>query len=401
MKTLLVFFKEEDKIFNEQSYSKICACFEAVGLSITGLEILSPFDEVCFKRRITEFKDTVDNLVVFESFNTSFDVKGVIAEVLEAPMVENDTARKFLDAIITSHGREYSDRCAYMPLDSTVIPNLNGALQGFIYEDREFTLSLLPSATEQAVVMCEKYLLPYLEGKVGVKRQKLTLKYFGEKAPLEQTLSNALDEYKGEFIYSLEENNKDFKVNLTFFKEDNSKDIIRGIVSTLKDNIYAEFDTSLSERLFDILRLKNLKISTAESFTGGRVISSIINNPGASQFVHEGLVSYSNSSKQKRLNVGEAELIKQGAVSSVVAYQMAKSLLMTGECNVSISTTGIAGPKSDDTEKPVGLAYIAVGTKTGVHTYKHLFKGDREEITETAKNTALFLAIKLLKNDRG
>jgi nicotinamide-nucleotide amidase len=77
---------------------------------------------------------------------------------------------------------------------------------------------------------------------------------------------------------------------------------------------------------------------------------------------------------------------------------MSAGLIKTGNCDVAISTTGIAGPKSDDTKKPVGLCYIGVGMKDGVHTYKLNLTGTREEITETAKNTALFLAIKKLKN---
>ena len=91
------------------------------------------------------------------------------------------------------------------------------------------------------------------------------------------------------------------------------------------------------------------------------------------------------------------DLKAQGAVSAVVAYQMAVGLLKEG-ADIAVSTTGIAGPKSDDTDKPVGLCYIAVGMKDGVHTYRYKLSGTREEITETAKNTALFLAIKKLKS---
>ena len=76
---------------------------------------------------------------------------------------------------------------------------------------------------------------------------------------------------------------------------------------------------------------------------------------------------------------------------------MALGLLKSGNCDVAVSTTGIAGPKSDDTQKPVGLCYIAVGTKEGIHTYKFNLSGNREEITQKAKNKALFLAIKKLK----
>ena len=135
----------------------------------------------------------------------------------------------------------------------------------------------------------------------------------------------------------------------------------------------------------------------AESFTGGRVVAEIIKNSGASAFVNEGLVPYSNYSKMKRLGVQSKDLELQGAVSSVVAYQMALGLLRDENCDMAICTTGIAGPNSDDTDKPVGLCYIGIGMKDGIHTYCYRLSGTREQITETAKNTALFLAIKKLK----
>ena len=108
------------------------------------------------------------------------------------------------------------------------------------------------------------------------------------------------------------------------------------------------------------------------------------------------MVAYSNQSKTKRLNILEKDLQAFGAVSQKVAEQMAFSLL-NEDCDVSISTTGIAGPNSDGTDKPVGLCYIGIGTKKGVYAYKYNLKGTREEITETAKNIAIFLAIKNIK----
>ena len=77
---------------------------------------------------------------------------------------------------------------------------------------------------------------------------------------------------------------------------------------------------------------------------------------------------------------------------------MAVGLIKDGDCDIAISTTGYAGPKQDDDSEPVGLFYIGIGMKTGVDVYKYHENGNREEITETAKNTALFLAIKKLKN---
>ncbi len=397
MKTALIFFRDCNKIFNADYYSQVSACFENAGVDISNMEILSETDDLCFNRRLTEFKDTVDNLIVFDSDDLKFDVKAIISEVMDAPMVENDSARKFLDAVINAEDKNYSDAYALMPIDATVVPNIRGAEQGFILDEKDFTLSLLPMAIEQLKPMCEKYVLPYLEKKTGGRKRRFVLKYFGDRKALEDTFNRAKLQFDGKFAGSITELNGDFTIDMCFLGDDYSNDVIRTLVSELKDNIYAEFNTTLGERLFDLLKLKGLKLSTAESFTGGRVISSVISNAGASEFVNEGVVSYSNQSKEIRLGVKKEDLIKEGAVSSIVAYQMCAGLIKGGQCDVAIATTGIAGPKSDDTEKPVGLCYIAVGMKDGVHTYKHQLKGNREEITETAKNTALFHAIKILK----
>ena len=399
MKTALIFFKNENKAFPAEYYSRVSACFENAGVDVHNLEVLSENDDLCFKRRLSEFKDTADNLIVFESEGVAFDLKEIVADLFDAPMVENDNARKFLDAVSTADGKDYFDTYALMPLEATVVPNLKGAYQGFIFDVNGFTLSILPAKFEEIKPMCEKYVLPYLENKSGMKFKRLILKYFGEKKALEQTLNKAKELYDELFSINLSEACGDFTVDINLGDAGQSaQEIIRFIVGGLKDNIYAEFDTTLAERLFDLLKLKNIKISIAESFTAGRIVSSVIANAGASAYVQEGIVSYSNESKETRLGVKKADLIREGAVSSVVAYQMAAGLLRTGKCDIAIATTGIAGPKSDDTDKPVGLCYIAVGMKDGVHTYKYVFSGNREEITETAKNTALFLAIKKLKN---
>ena len=286
-------------------------------------------------------------------------------------------------------------------MDGTVIPNIHGGFQGFILDSNEFTLSVLPQGEKEIKVMCDKYLLPYLENKLGIKRKRLVLKYFGDVNLLHRTLAEAENIGVDGFSANVTEKNGDITVDVLFNDKTSSDvqgDIIRYVVSALKENVYAEFETTLGERLFDILKLKKLKLSVAESFTGGRLASAVIANSGASEFFDEGAVTYSNQSKMKRLGVNSADLLKHGAVSSVVAYQMAAGLLKNGDCDVALATTGIAGPKSDDTEKPVGLCYIAVGMRDGVHTYKFRFSGNREQITETAKNTALFLAIKKLKN---
>lgn len=173
---------------------------------------------------------------------------------------------------------------------------------------------------------------------------------------------------------------------------------VREIVKKLNDYVYALEDISLTEQLFRLLKLRRMKISVAESFTGGGICKRLVGVSGISEVFFEGLNTYSNEAKVKRLGVSEYTLRKYGAVSAETAKEMAEGLLKTGNCDIAIATTGIAGPKSDNTRKPVGLAYIAVGSiSRDVLVYRFNFAGDRQTITQTAINQALFLAYKELK----
>ena len=177
-----------------------------------------------------------------------------------------------------------------------------------------------------------------------------------------------------------------------------SEDVLRVFAEGLEESIYALDGTLLPAQLIWLLKLRDKRISVAESFTGGGIARKITSVSGASEVYFEGLNTYSELSKIKRLGVSEYTLKTFGAVSEQTAYEMAAGLMATGDCDICITTTGLAGPNTDRSNLPVGLCYIAVGTKERVFVYRYKFDGSREEITETAINYALFLAYKQLKN---
>lgn len=399
MKTAVIFFRSPDWSFDGKYYQNVIDVFNNGGIRIDSTLVIPLDDELSLRHRIDDFKDSFDNLIIVDSENHPYKVREVVADKGDTVLVENENAVKFVQAVAKSTGKEYVEEYAMIPEEATVVPNLNGLYQGYILDLSGFSIAVLPSDFEQIKAMSNGYVLPYFENKFNVKSKRLILKYFGDLKKLNEVLKSAKDGKEG-IQFNVTTLNGDTTVDLLFDgdMENVSRDFVREVVENLKENIYAEFDTTLGERLFDLLKLRKVKLSVAESFTGGRVVSELIKNSGASEFIDEGVVTYSNQSKMKRLSVKKIDLDTSGAVSSIVAYQMAVGLLNGGECDLAIATTGIAGPKSDNTEKPVGLCYIAVGMRDGVHTYRYVFKGDREEITETAKNTALFLAIKKLKN---
>ena len=119
----------------------------------------------------------------------------------------------------------------------------------------------------------------------------------------------------------------------------------------------------------DVLRIlaqRGMTLATAESCTGGLIAKRITDISGASEIFGCGIVSYANEIKHKVLGVSEDDLERYGAVSEPVAKQMAQGALRVSGADIAVSITGIAGPESDSTNKPVGLIYIGLADKDNV-----------------------------------
>ncbi|MGI6701581.1 MAG: nicotinamide-nucleotide amidohydrolase family protein [Christensenellales bacterium] len=170
------------------------------------------------------------------------------------------------------------------------------------------------------------------------------------------------------------------------------------ILREVKDNLYGEGDATLGKMAVEYLSVRNKKLAVAESVTGGLIADKIVSVSGASSVFIEGLVTYSNESKIKRLNVMRFTLESHGAVSYECAHEMASGLMKNPQSDIALATTGIAGPSGGRVGKPVGLTYICVMDRYGDKVYNHIFTGERNSIREQAANTALFYLINKLKN---
>ena len=127
---------------------------------------------------------------------------------------------------------------------------------------------------------------------------------------------------------------------------------------------------SYEEAIGRILREKKLKISTAESCTGGLLSSKLTDVSGSSEYVTLNLVTYANEAKMKMLNVPAEILEVYGAVSEECAFDMAKGLYELTGSDICVSTTGIAGPTGGSAEKPVGLMYSCIYAPQKSKIYK-------------------------------
>lgn len=137
------------------------------------------------------------------------------------------------------------------------------------------------------------------------------------------------------------------------------------------------------------LRKKGISIATAESCTGGLISHRITNVSGSSDYYKGGVIAYANEVKEKLLHVTKDILEEKGAVSAECAMAMANGVRTLLCSDVSIATTGIAGPTGGTQDKPVGLVYIALATNDYVYHAEHIFHEDREGNKREAANAAL------------
>ena len=154
----------------------------------------------------------------------------------------------------------------------------------------------------------------------------------------------------------------------------------------------------LSQKLVKLLTKKRLKISFAESCTGGLLSSSITSISGSSKVFTISLVTYSNPSKISILKVPKNIIRKHGAVSYETCLAMVKNLSKISKTNISVSITGITGPKGGTKKKPVGMVFIGIKKDNKTLVKKHLFKNKkRTSIQKAAVIKALNLILSFLK----
>ena len=154
----------------------------------------------------------------------------------------------------------------------------------------------------------------------------------------------------------------------------------------------------LSKNIVKKLIKNKLKISIAESCTGGLLSSAITSVSGTSKVFSVGLVAYSNQSKINLLKVSKNIIRKYGSVSEQVCKAMVKNVSKIGKANISVSITGIAGPSGGTKIKPVGLVYVGIKQGNRAEVKKYLFKNKgRSYIQRAAVNKSLGLILSFLK----
>lgn len=275
------------------------------------------------------------------------------------------------------------------------IKELLGAVSSDVYTSYNSLDIAFVDADEQGLKLFEDMVLPVIVSKSITHRYKHILRAYGIDAQSCQEMIKDVSRAKARVSIDYVQNNAlcDIIVGYT----DNMSgievlNVINNIKQRLDNYLYAEGNVSLSQAAFELLLKTNRSISIAESYTGGNIVSKLIQNPGASKVLKEGLVTYTESSKISRLDIDKSVIENNGAVSSETAYQMATGLIKAG-ADIAMATTGFAGPEGQN----VGLCYLALGDKDGIHIFENHFEGNRDQIITQGSDNAFFRLIQFLK----
>jgi nicotinamide-nucleotide amidase len=149
-------------------------------------------------------------------------------------------------------------------------------------------------------------------------------------------------------------------------------------------------ETDLVHALGKLLKARGLRITTAESCTGGWIAKMLTDVPGSSAWFERGFVTYSNDAKHDMLGVPEALIARYGAVSGECVAAMAEGALRAGRGDVAVAVSGIAGPDGGSAEKPVGTVWFGFsGVGGDTATLCRLLPGDRDSVRRAAVGIAL------------
>lgn len=300
--------------------------------------------------------------------------KEVACEFFGKELVLHEESLRRMSSYFVSKGIEMPEinkKQAMLPADCVVFENNNGTAPGLAMEKDGTHILLLPGPPRELKPMFNESAVPYLRqfsDKIIISHNIRTFG-IGESA-MSEIVTDLLDSANPTVAPYAKEGEALLRVTAMADSEDDAERLcipmIEEIKARLSDYIYGIDCNSIEEAVVPMLIENNLKLATAESCTGGLVGKRITNVSGASQVFECGIIAYANEIKHRVLGVSEDSLRQYGAVSAEVAKQMAKGALEVSGADIAVSVTGIAGPLSDGTSKPVGLSYIALADKDNV-----------------------------------
>lgn len=316
--------------------------------------------------------------------------KKVIADLFDVDIHEDEEVLNHIKSVFERRGFQFSASNAaqaMVPSNCEVLFNNKGTAPGMWFNQNDHILIVLPGVPTEMKFLMEKRVIPKLHEQFP-DREVWATRYFKTAGVPESTLSEQigdLDKFVNNglgvaYLPSV----AGVTIRISSSGETSEKAEIK--LQKLKDHLYEKAgdviygegkNLNLEEVTGKVLAENGKTLATAESCTGGLLSSRITDVPGSSDYMIGGIISYSNDVKVHSLGVQAEDLEKHGAVSKVVALQMAKGVAEKMGADIGVSATGVAGPDGGTPEKPVGTVWMGFWIDGDHFALKAVLSNDR------------------------
>ena len=326
--------------------------------------------------QLKEAADRSDIIILSGGLGPTPDdlTKEVCCEFFGKKMFLHEPTVEKIKTYFSTKGMEMAQnnlKQAMLPKDCVIFPNDNGTAPGMAIEKDGVHILVLPGPPRELKPMFRNCAVPYLmqfSDRIIVSHN---IRTFGIGESLMAEKVNDLFDAENPTVAPYAKDGEALlRVTAMARTKEEAENLCKPVINEIKSRldgfVYGVDYTCIEEAVIEKLKEKHMKVATAESCTGGLIAKRITDVPGASEVFDCGIISYANEIKHRVLGVSEDDLNKYGAVSEPVARQMAQGALKVSGADIAVSVTGIAGPDSDSTNKPVGLVYIGLADRDNV-----------------------------------
>ncbi|MDY3088310.1 MAG: competence/damage-inducible protein A [Oscillospiraceae bacterium] len=326
--------------------------------------------------QLKEAADRSDIIILSGGLGPTPDdlTKEVCCEFFGKKMFLHEPTVEKIKTYFSTKGMEMAQnnlKQAMLPKDCVIFPNDNGTAPGMAIEKDGVHILVLPGPPRELKPMFRNCAVPYLmqfSDRIIVSHN---IRTFGIGESLMAERVNDLFDAENPTVAPYAKDGEALlRVTAMARTKEEAENLCEPVINEIKSRldgfVYGVDYTCIEEAVIEKLKEKHMKVATAESCTGGLIAKRITDVPGASEVFDCGIISYANEIKHRVLGVSEDDLNKYGAVSEPVARQMAQGALKVSGADIAVSVTGIAGPDSDSTNKPVGLVYIGLADRDNV-----------------------------------
>ncbi len=329
-----------------------------------------------------------------------------LAQCASVELIEDAQSLAFIESFFRSRNREMIPRNriqAMLPKGATALDNHWGTAPGIKMRIGRADIFALPGVPSEMKQMFEAYIADWIAQRIQKKNYRKQIHCIGiGESNLVSKLEPIIKKFP-DVRFGTTAKGGIISINLVSDNEKLLNHFIEEITYELGKFVIGYDEDTLASVIGELLKQNEQTLVTAESCTGGLIAKLITDVSGSSEYFLGGFVCYCNELKRTLLNVSENSLNKYGAVSQVVAREMAEGALGITIADWAISVTGIAGPTGGSNEKPVGLVYVGIANKNGYKLVKEFRFGNlgRETVRMRSAISALnLLRISLLNTEK-